>query len=143
MKTALALLLISFFILTGCSKGPEVTPLTAEEKLAKLLTADGNRLWHLKAVYQNDTLQTLTASQLTYTKTFTLGAGQTSQGSFTDNDLKGTWKVMTGSSFYLEFYSAAGKFYHLDCNVLSISETKLDFSYPYNMVKNEEVYYAY
>jgi hypothetical protein len=143
MKTAFTLLFISFFILTGCSKGPDATPLSAEEQVAKLLTGDGNRLWHLKAVYQNDILQTLTAAQLQYTKTFTLTPGEKIKGTFTDNDYTGSWKLKGQFTLHIEFTTTNGNYQDLDFDILSISENKLDISYIKNFIKIEEVYYAY
>jgi hypothetical protein len=144
MKTAFTLLFISLFILfTGCSKGPDLIPISDEEQLAKYLTGDGNRVWHLTAVYQNDLLQTLTAAQLQYTKTFTLTPGHKLEGTFTDNDIKGIWDIQTRTLFHLSFYSAAGVPVDLDCYIKSVSDSKLDFYYNKNNIRIEEVYYAY
>ena len=144
MKTAFTLLtIICLAILTGCSKGPDAVAVSPEEQVAKLLTGDGNKYWHLKAVFQNDVLQTLTAAQLQYTKTFTLTPGETLKGNFTDNDLKGTFKILNASTLRLDFYSAAGVPLRIEYDIVSITDGKLDISYIANNIKIEEVYYAY
>lgn len=142
MKTAFTLTILLAFILTGCNKS-DVPALTPEEQVGQFVSGDGNKLWHLKAVYQNDVLQTLTATQLLYTKTFTLTTGEKIKGTYTDNDYKGTWKLKGQYTLHIEFNDAQGRYNQIDYDIISVSDNKLDISYIANNTKIEEVYYAY
>lgn len=142
MKTAFTLTILLAFILTGCNKS-DVPALTPEEQVGQFVSGDGNKLWHLKAVYQNDVLQTLTAAQLLYTKTFTLTPGEKIKGIYTDNDYKGTWKLKGQYTLHIEFNDAQGRYNQIDYDIVAISDNKLDISYIANNIKIEEVYYAY
>ena len=149
MKTTLKLSAILFFfvLVTGCGKGNQDTPvLSPEETVAKMLTGDGNRYWHLKALILNGTAQSLTDAQLQYTKTYTLIYPATVSGKFTDSDftaVNGTWKVINSSTIREEFLNQAGNYVRIDWDITSISENKMDVSYILNNTKTEEIFYAY
>lgn len=149
MKTTLQLLIITFFfILTGCSKTPDAPALTAEEKVAKLLTGEGNKYWHLKSISLNNVPQTLSANQLAYTKTYTLTPGETLKGTFTESDYtspNGTWKMVNAATLREDFLTVGGSFIRIDWDIENISENKLTMSYVYQPtnIKTEHVYYAY
>ena len=145
MKTAFNFfaIIFCFILFAGCSK-TDVTPLTKEEQIAKYLTGDGNKYWHLKKVYQNAVEQTLTTSQRNYTKTYTIGIGETQRGKFTNSDgYTGTWTVLNQFQVYEEFNGNPRGGVPLTYKILSITDTTLDIEYLASFITTREVYYAF
>ncbi len=151
MKTLLTsfIILSSLFLFTGCSKTADV-PETKEARVARLLTGVGNRYWRLSKVYLNNAQQTLTDSQMKYTKTYTadpsnVDPNNSKTGSFTNSDgYIGKWKIISaGDQLYETFTNnpagPVANYYIIN----EISETLLDIEYTANMRSVREVYFAY
>ncbi|NCI49248.1 hypothetical protein GWC95_04885 [Sediminibacterium roseum] len=144
-KTTLLTILICAAIFTGCSKSEE--EVVAENvKVARLLTGIGNRYWHLKEIYVDNVMQTLTDYQKSYTKTYTINAATQVSGTFHNSDnLSGTWEMdKTGASWKESFTSNGGVPVELVYSVKSITGSSIDASYTAKNGKLvREVYYAY
>lgn len=149
--TLLTILICGLF-LVGCGKSEEVVPNNV--RVARLLTGLGNRYWHLKAVYIDTTLQTLTDYQKTFTKTYTINAAAQASGTFRNSDNQdGTWEMNeAGTAWTEKFTTIAGVKVTMVYTIKSINETSFDATYTYTAVPNtssttpkpvREVYYAY
>jgi len=151
MKTLLtSLMILSFFILfSGCSKTTD-TPETKEARVARLLTGNGNRYWHLTKSYVNTIAQTLTDAQLKYTKTYTADPSNadpanSKTGVFSDSDgFAGKWKIISAGDQLYETITnnpagPVAKTYIIN----EITESTLDIEYTANMKTVREVYYGF
>lgn len=137
-------ILICIILFTGCSKpGEEVV--ANNVKVSRLLTGLGNRYWHLKEIYIDNVMQTLTDYQKTYTKTYTINATTLSSGTFRNSDnLDGIWTMdANGTAWQEDFTTSGGVKIKLTYTIKSISETMIDASYPSNGKNVREVYYAF
>jgi hypothetical protein len=140
-------ILLSAAIFVGCTKSPDTPALSKEEQAAKYLSGTGNKVWRLKAVKVNDVPQVLTASQLMYTKTYTMVASETTKGTFTDYDnYFGDWNMKGASAFQEVFQQIGGGSYGFrDYTIISLNETTLNAYYIdlTTKIKVEELYNAY
>jgi hypothetical protein len=143
-KTTLLTFLICAVLFTGCSKNDEEI-VANNVRVARLITGLGNRYWHLKEIYLNNVMQTLTDYQKSFTKTYTIDPSTQASGTFTNSDnLVGTWKLdATGTEWKEEFISNGGQAIVLMYSINSVTETKMDVYYPSNGKFVREVYYAY
>lgn len=150
MKTRITTLIFLFTILlfAGCTKTGDVVE-TKEEKVIRFLTGTGNKYWHLKEIYVSSVKQTLTDSQLRFTKTYTVDPTNTDatrpRGSFVNSDgYQGTWKLTGAGDFLTETFTnnPAGPV-AVQFGFNEISADKLDIEYTQNMKTQREVYYAY
>jgi hypothetical protein len=145
MKTLTTLLitLVSFFLLTGCSK-TQAPVVSGDVATAQFLTGVGNKYWHLKEVYVNNVPQVLTDYQMKYTKTYTINSSKPTSGTFTDSDgLTGTWNVTDAKHIEEAFVTGGGVGLLISYTVNDINDTKLDVIYSSNNKLEREVYYAY
>lgn len=148
IRLTLLTLLIGIFLFTGCTKSSDVTE-TREEKVVRLLTGLGNKYWHLKEIYVNAVKQTLTDSQLRFTKTYTVDPTNPDptrpRGSFVNSDgFNGTWKLIGGGdNLYETFTNNPAGPVAVPYIINEISADKLDIEYTLNMKTQREVYYAY
>lgn len=143
-KLTLLTILISAAILTGCSK-PADEVVADNVKVARMLTGLGNRYWHMKEIYVDNVMQTLTDYQKTYTKTYTINAATQVSGTFRNSDnLEGTWKIDSLSTGWEEkFTTNGGVAVTLNYKIKSITDVTIDASYSSNNKTVREVYYAY
>jgi hypothetical protein len=133
-------------VFSGCEKNSGTPVLTKEEQVAQMLSGGGNRVWRLKALKENNVDVALTASQLKYTKTYTLVAPNTTRGTFTDYDgYSGDWYMKGASSMEETFVQMGGGFAKRDYIILSITENTLSMHYVdlRTAKKIEEHYRAY
>lgn len=145
MTSRLSFLTILIFtlLLTGCSKTNDVVE-TPEAKLVRLLTGVGNKYWHLNKMFINTVPQSLTSSQLMYTKTYTINPSVSDAGIFSDSDgLTGKWTITGSKQFYESFVTGGGVGIQLDYTVLDITETSMDIQFKSNNKLVEQIYYAY
>ena len=153
MKASITLFTTLFLItlLTGCAKNTD-QPETKEERVVRLLTGIGNKVWNLKEVYVNDVRQTLTDYQLKYTITFTSDPSNadplnSKTGGFTDRDgIVGTWKLRdAGSILEMKFSNNPAGPYVAPYAINAITENVLDIEYTNNqqMKSERKVFYAY
>lgn len=142
-KSTLLTILICALVFSGCSKTEEVV--ANNVKVARMLSGLGNRYWHLKEVYINGTMQTLTDYQKTFTKTYTINAASQASGVFTNSDaLQGTWEVnASGTGWTEKFTTSGGVPVTLTYTINAISEVSIDATYQSNGKTVREVYYAY
>lgn len=142
-KLTLLTILTAAILLSGCSKKEEVV--ANNVRVARLLSGLGNRYWHIKEIYINNTAQTLTDYQKSFTKTYTIDPSTMASGTFTNSDnLSGTWALNAEGTKWDElFISNGGVAIPLVYVINSISETMLDAYYVANGKIVREVYYAY
>lgn len=145
MKNVLSSILIVCFtiLFAGCSKndGGSISP---RDQNVKYLTGDGNRYWHLKNVYLNNLQQTLTDSQMKYTKTYTINPAQTYTGTFVNSDgYMGKWRMLTDLQLNEVFSNNPSGGVIVDYYINEITDTVLDIEYTANLKTVREVYYAY
>src|SRR6478609_1387791 len=88
---------LSCLIFTACSKSDE--PIEPKQQVVKYLTGLGNKVWRIKEIYVNGVKQTLTTSQLAYTKTYTTYLyNESYTGVFSDSDGSlGNWKIVNAT----------------------------------------------
>lgn len=144
MKKLTLTILIFSAILTGCSKsGDEVV--ADNVKVARMLTGLGNRYWHMKEIYVDNVMQTLTDYQKTYTKTYTINAATQVSGTFRNSDnLEGSWKIDSlGTGWEEKFTTNGGVPVTLNYKIKSITDVTIDATYSSNAKTVREVYYAY
>ncbi len=150
MKKILSFLTLLFFVLliNGCSKTTEVVE-TPEAKVARLLTGEGNRYWHLNKVYVNTVLQPLTDAQMKYTKTYTADPGNTDpanakKGTFVNSDgYTGKWTLLNATQLYETYTNNPSGPVAVTYIINEISANTLDIEYTANMKTVREVYYGY
>jgi hypothetical protein len=143
-KLTLLTLLIGALLFAGCSKpGEEVV--ANNVKVARMLTGLGNRYWHLREIYIDNVMQTLTDYQKTYTKTYTINVAAQAAGTFKNSDnLDGIWTMdANGTAWEEKFTSNGGAQITLTYTIKSITEAMFDASYVSNGKNVREVYYAY
>jgi hypothetical protein len=143
-KFTLLTILICAILFTGCSK-PEDEMVANNVKVARMLTGLGNRYWHLRDVYIDNVLQTLTDYQKTYTKTYTINAATQTTGTFKNSDnLDGTWELdAAGTSWKEIFTTNGGAKITLIYMIKDITEGTIDANYLSNGKNVREVYYAF
>jgi hypothetical protein len=141
-----AMLLVSLpvMLLTACSKTED--SLTPIEQARQYLVGSGNRYWRLKEAYINGTPITLTGTQLTYYKTYTVSLNPTdpeNTGTFTDADgLRGSW-VLTDATTLKETIENAPGGPVLLIITIKIGPNTLDEEYTLNGQTDRKVYFAY
>lgn len=140
------LLIISLFF--GCSKDTGVIE-TQEERVARLLTGVGNKVWRLKEVYSMNVKQTLTDYQSKYTKTYTaspanLDPNNPKTGTFSNSDgYTGTWKLTDSAGKVAEALTSGTTVISVSYSINSLTEVMMDVEYTSNNKLQREVYYAY
>lgn len=140
------LLVISFF--SGCAKDTAL-PETQEDKITRLLTGAGNKVWRLKEVYITNVKQTLTDYQSKYTKTYTaslanLDPSNPKTGTFTNSDgYAGTWKLTDNAAKVAETINNGTAAVAISYSINAFTETLMDVEFTYNNKLQREVYYAY
>lgn len=141
-------MLISILLFVGCSKDSGTTE-TPETRVARLLTNNGNKVWHLNKVYENTIEVTLTDMQKQYTKTFTADPGNidplsAKKGTFTDGSGNtGEWTLLNASQIYVKIANNPAGPVAITYVINVISDTVLDIEYTANMKTVREVYYGY
>lgn len=146
MKKLTALtILICTLVIAGCGKNEEVV--ANNVAVARMLSGIGNRYWHLKEVYVDGAMQTLTDYQKTFTKTYTINATTQTSGTFLNSDgLQGSWEVnAAGTGWTEKFTNAGGSQITLTYVIASITASTIDATYTSNnqTKATREVYYAY
>jgi hypothetical protein len=150
MKTKFTLLtiLICTILFVGCSGEKDVVE-TREERVAKLLTGVGNKVWKLREVHVNQVQQNLTDYQKSFTKTYTADPANADplnqkKGTFLNSDGNtGTWKISdTGYKLEEIFINNPAGPVGVTYSINAITEVKLDIQYLLNMTLVREVYYA-
>ena len=146
MKTTLQFFAIVFcaILFSGCGKAGDTPAVSDEQKLANLLSGNGNKVWKLNKVLVNGVDQTLTMDQKKYTKTYTINISVKTGGSFTNSGGDyGEWFV-TGSRAFSEFITTiGGSQYQVDYIIRDVSESLLDIQYNKNGQTAREIYNGY
>lgn len=142
---AMLLSLLSITLLLACSE--KEVALTPIEQTKKYLTGSGNRYWRLKEAYVNGTRITLSGSQLTFYKTYTVSLNATdpeNTGTFTDADgFRGSWILSDVTTLKETIDNAPGGPVPLIITIKNIGPNTLDEEYTYNGVTSRMVYFAY
>lgn len=150
MKNILSFFALLFLVilLNGCSKSTVVAE-TAEAKIARLLTGEGNRFWHLNKVYVNTVPQTLTDAQMKYTKTYTADPSNADpanpkKGTFVNSDgYAGKWTLLNATQLYETYTNNPSGPVAVTYIINEITANTLDIEYTANMKTVREVYYGY
>ena len=137
---------LSFVCLFFSCSTKEVV-LTPEQQLIQYLTGTGNRYWRIRELYQNDVKQTLTAAQLSYTKTYTIGVGANAKeniGTWNDaNGFAGTWEVKDVKRMEETVQNAPAGIITLNLTINKIGAFDMDVQYTSNGQTIRTVYFAY
>lgn len=150
MKNILSFFTLLFIVilLNGCSKTTNVVE-TPEAKIARLLTGEGNRFWHLNKVYVNTVPQTLTDAQMKYTKTYTADPSNADpsnpkKGTFVNSDgYAGKWTLLNTTQLYETYTNNPSGPVAVTYIINEITANTLDIEYTANMKTVREVYYGY
>jgi hypothetical protein len=137
------LVLLSCVLSIACSKTDE--PVEPKQQVVQYLTGLGNKIWRIQEVYVNGTKQTLTASQLTYTKTYTTyGYSEAYTGVFSDSDGSlGNWKVVDATHIHDTITNNPGGNIDLDLTIRHLDANNMDVEYTKNGQTVRSVYFAY
>jgi hypothetical protein len=136
-------ILVSCLLCTACSKTDE--PIEPKQQVVQHLTGLGNKVWRIKEIYVNGVKQTLTNSQLAYTKTYTTyGYSEAYTGVFSDSDGSlGNWKVIDATHMLDTITNNPGGNVDLNLTINHLDANNMDVEYTKNGQTVRSVYFAY
>ena len=142
--SAVCFALLALPILAGCGKQEET--ISPQAQVVQYLVGSGNRVWRIKENYVNGVKQTLTTSQLEYTKTYTISISEPdkSGGTFSDqNNYAGIWVLTDVDHISETIQNATAGTISYVLTIRSISANDMDVEYTANGTTIRTVYYAY
>jgi hypothetical protein len=138
----LAMTLVSAF--SGCSKTPD-TPTRPEDLVIQNLVGMGNRIWFIRQLYLNGTMQTLTAAQSKYWKSYTVALTDpdSTSGTFADSDgYRGVWDLKSVTSIDETILNQPSGAVPVPININKLDAHTMDVQYIANGSMVRIVYYA-
>jgi hypothetical protein len=113
-------------LLCGCSK--DDNSVKPEEQQVRYLTSGaGNRVWHIRELYENRIQIRLTANQMNYTKTYTRIGTQSYAGTFTDSDgYAGKWVLNSLTQLIEVINNNPNGDFKTEWNINLLNDTTLD-----------------
>ena len=130
-------MLLSLFLVMGCAKNEPADPISIQSNiLVKNASSAGK--WKLSVLKIGTAVQSLTGSQLTYTKQYTVDS------KFSDTDgFVGTWYMPTANTMVEEFTNfSSGVFATQTYKINSISDSQLNLTYTVNGTEINAIYTA-
>lgn len=129
---------------SGCSKSPDA-PARPEDVVVQNLVGMGNRIWFIKQIYVNGTLQTLTAAQSKYWKSYTVAVTDpdSTSGTFADSDgYRGTWDLRNVTTIDETITNQPSGAVPVPININKLDTHSMDVQYIANGSMIRIVYYA-
>lgn len=129
---------------SGCSKTPD-TPKRPEDLVVQNLVGMGNRIWFIRQLYLNGTMQTLTAAQSKYWKSYTVALTDpdSTSGTFADSDgYRGTWDLKSVTSIDETILNQPSGSVPVPLNINKLDAHTMDVQYIANGSMVRIVYYA-
>lgn len=139
------LLALSLLFAFGSCKKTEVAPTTPEDLVIQNLVGTGNRIWFVKQIYVNGTLQTLTAAQSKYWKSYMVAIADpdTTSGTFADSDgYKGIWDLTSLTTLDETILNQPTGAVPLPININKLDAHTMDVQYIASGSMVRIVYYA-
>ena len=124
MRIILSSIILLSVLLHSCKGGGAEDPTATVSGVKSLLNSGGNKTWSITKYYLNGSLQTLTAGQSRYTKTFKY------DNTWIDSDgYSGTYTINNPTSLTEVTSNAGSANRTLNYKINSISTTSLDVEY--------------